>query len=161
MPSQCGAVTIGALAIPLEDSYPQAILKFPCLSSLDYRACHRLSLPSITIELEGPVCSPSSKPEVHLDVKKISNSFHATLDTTTLVRSVKTKRLLTKKKPFSATLLLTGHPPLFLTTNTLALFYSPLVPNILNLFKSTKFIQSALDHQTTQFTEKGFNPQYF
>ena len=40
------------------------------------------------------MCSLSTKSEVHLDVKKISNSFHATLDTTTLVRSVKTKRLV-------------------------------------------------------------------
>ena len=37
-----GAATLRAPAASMEDSRPQAILKFHRLSSLDYRACHGL-----------------------------------------------------------------------------------------------------------------------
>ena len=37
---QDSAVTIGSTAILLDDSHPQAILKFYCLSN--FKACHRL-----------------------------------------------------------------------------------------------------------------------
>ena len=43
-PRQLCTVTIGVSAILLEGSCPQAILKFHCPNSLDYRARHRLPI---------------------------------------------------------------------------------------------------------------------